>query len=163
MKVGQDHDYKHSTESLYALFTDANEVEAKLEGIGGRNIRIDECETDDDGAFVSYVREMPMEVPGILSKFLQPWNTVGQSEQWRDCGDSVYEADLDFDIPGVPVTITGTLGLEPADDGCINHVQVTVTCGIPFVGKALAEFVANDCLRVMGDEFEYLTDRLDSA
>ena len=161
MKVGQDHEYAHSTNTVYALFTDAGEVRAKLEGIGARNIHIEECETTADGAFVSFVREMPAEVPGILSKFLQPWNSIEQTEHWQDCGDGVYRADLDFDIANVPVTLSGTLELEPIDDGCINRVRVTVDCGIPFIGKTLAEYVANDCLRVMGDEFEYLSDRLD--
>jgi hypothetical protein len=38
---------------------------------------------------------------------------------------------------------------------------MTVECGIPFIGRTLAEYVANDCLRIMGDEFEYLSDRMD--
>jgi len=160
MRIRENHEYAHGTDALYALFTDIREVEAKMEALGARNIEIEECELYEDGAVVSFVREMSAEVPGILSKFLQPWNTVGQAENWRDCGDGVYEADLDIDIANVPVTITGTLRLEPIDGGCINHVQVTVECGIPFVGKTLAEFVASDCARLIEEEYEYLTERL---
>ena len=160
MKISRDHNYAHSTDAVFALFTDAKEIKAKQKVLGARNMRVEECERDADGAAVRFVRELPAEVPGILSKFLQPWNTVGQAENWRDCGDGVYEADLDIDIANVPVTITGTLRLEPIDGGCINHVQVTVECGIPFVGKTLAEFVASDCARLIEEEYEYLTERL---
>ncbi len=161
MKVKRDHPYSHSSETVYALFTDADEIHAKQEAIGAREISIEECERDDDGAAVSFVRELPADVPGILKKFLQPWNTVRQSEQWRVCEDDVYRADLEIEITGVPVTVTGTLELEPTDDGCVNHVRMEVDSGIPFVGKTLAEFVAKDCKRIVRDEFEYITEKLD--
>ena len=160
MKIRRDHEYAHSTDVVFALFTDKDEIEAKQEALGARNIRIEDCERDEEGAVVSFIRELPADVPGILKKFLQPWNTIEQSEQWRDCGDGVYEADLEIDIAGVPVTVRGTLKLEPTDDGCVNHVRMTVDSGIPFVGKTLAEFVAKDCKRIVAEEYEYISERL---
>ena len=163
MKIRRDHEYAHGTDTLFALFTDARQIKAKQKALGARNIRVEECDRDADGAVVRFVRELPAEVPGILSKFLQPWNTVEQSEQWQSCDDGVYKADLAIDIANVPVTISGTLKLEPAEEGCVNHVRMTVDCGIPFVGKTLAEFVAKDCKRIIADEYAYISDRLDSA
>ena len=160
MKIKRDHNYAHSTDTVFALFTDVKEIKAKQKALGARNIRVEECERKAGGAVVRFVRELPADVPGILSKFLQPWNTVEQSEQWRSCGDGVYKADLTIDIANVPVTISGTLKLEPVKDGCVNHVRMAIDCGIPFVGKTLAEFVAKDCKRIIADEFEYISDRL---
>jgi hypothetical protein len=163
MKIHRDHEYAHSTDTVFALFTDAKEIEKKQEALGARNIRVEECDRDDDSAVVRFIRELPAEVPGILSRFLQPWNTVEQSEQWRICGGGAFEADLTIDIANVPVTITGTLKLEPVDPGCINHVRMAVHSGIPFVGKTLADFVAKDCKRIIADEYVYISDRLDIA
>ncbi len=160
MKINRDHDYAHGTDTVFALFTDAKEIKAKQKALGARKLRVEECERDDDGAVVRFVRELPAEVPGILSKFLQPWNTVQQLEEWRDCGDGVYEADIEIDIANVPVTVSGTLKLEPTERGCVNHVRMTVDSGIPFVGKTLAEFVGKDCKRIIADEFEYISERL---
>ena len=162
MKVRRDHEYAHDTDVVFALFTDAEEVDLKQQALGAREIEIEECEIDEDGAVVRFVRELPADVPGILKKFLQPWNTVGQSEQWQVYEGGVYEADLVIDIHNVPVTVEGTLTLEPTDDGCVNHVRLTIDCGIPFVGKTLAEFVAVDCKRLVRDEYEYITERLSS-
>ena len=67
------------------------------------------------------------------------------------------------DIANVPVTITGTLDLEPVDGGCVNHVRIDIDCGIPFVGSTLAEFVAKDCERLVADEYDYICRRLGSA
>ena len=148
---------------MFALFTDRKAINAKQEALGARNIRIEECETSADAAVVSFVRELPADVPGILSKFLQPWNTVAQTERWTCYAGDVYQAGLEIDIAGVPVTIEGTLELEPLDDGCVNHVRMTIDCGIPFVGKTLAEFVAIDCKRLIADEYDYISECLDSG
>jgi hypothetical protein len=163
MKVHRDHEYTHGTDTVFALFTDAKEIKTKQEALGARNIHVEECEKNDDSAVVRFIRELPAEVPGILSKFLQPWNTVEQSEQWRICGSGVYKANLAIDIANVPVTITGTLELEPVDLGCINHVRLGFDSGIPFIGKTLADFVAKDCKRIIADEYEYISDRLDQT
>ena len=162
MRISRDHEYLHSTDAVFALFTDRDAIIAKQEALGARNIRIEEFETSAHGAIVRFVRELPADVPGILSKFLQPWNTVEQTERWTSYADDVYQAELEIDIAGVPVTIEGTLELEPLDGGCVNHVRMTIDCGIPFVGKTLTEFVAIDCKRLIADEYNYISERLDS-
>ncbi len=163
MKIRRDHEYAHDLEAVYALFTDADEIEAKQEALGARSICIEECEVYDDGADVRFVRELPADVPRILTKFLQPWNTARQSERWWSKDDGRYEADLEIEIAGVPVTISGSLELEPLENGCVNHIRMTVDCGIPLVGKTLAEFVGKDCKRLIADEYQYLTERLESG
>ena len=162
MNISRDHEYAHDTDTLFALFTDADEIEAKQQALGARNIRIEECATNADGVAVRFVRELPADVPGLLSKFLQPWNTVAQSEQWTGYTDDTYEAELDIDIANVPVTVKGTLQLEPVDGGCVNHVRMSVDCSLPFVGKTLAEFIAKDCKRLIANEYAYISEQLDS-
>jgi hypothetical protein len=162
MRISEDHGYAHGADAVYALFTDASEIEAKQEVLGAREIRVIECATDADGALVRFERELPAEVPGLLSQFLQPWNRVAQSEQWRCCADGRFEADLSIDVANVPVTVGGTLEIVPTPDGCVNRVRLRIDCGIPFVGKALAEAVAADCQRLIESEYEYITDRLDA-
>jgi hypothetical protein len=163
MKIRQDHEYAHELEAVYAFFIDEEQIEAKHAALGARNISIEECELYEDGADVSFVRELPAEVPGVLAKFLQPWNTVQQSEQWRSSDNGGYDAELDIDIAGVPVTITGTLELEPVEGGCVNHVRIDIDSGIPFVGRTLAEFVAKDCERLVAEEYDYICERLGSG
>ncbi len=160
MKIQQEHEYTHGTADVFALFTDEREIEAKQQALGARNIRVEECDVGDDGASIRFVRELPAEVPGMLKKFLKPWNTVEQSEQWRHLGGDEYEAEIAIDVANVPVSVSGTLELEPVGDGCVNHVRVSVDCGIPFVGKTLAEFVGKDCERLITEEYAYLCKRL---
>ena len=162
MKIRRDHEYPHVLEAVYALFVDEEEIEAKHAALGARNFSIEQCELYEDGADVRFVRELPAEVPGVLAKFLQPWNTVEQAEQWRSSDNGGYDAELDIDIAGVPVTITGTLELEPVEGGCVNHVRIDIDCGIPRVGGTLAEYVTRDCKRLVADEYDYICRRLGS-
>ncbi len=163
MQIKREHEYAHDTDAVFAILTDEEEIEAKQEALGARNVRIEECEADADGAVVRFVRELPADVPGMLKKFLQPWNTVAQSEDWSLLDDGGYEAEITIDVANVPVSVSGTLHLEPVEGGCVNHVRVSVDCSIPFVGKTLAEFVAMDCKRILAEEYAYVRDRLDDA
>lgn len=163
MKISTNHRYSHNTGTVYSVFTDTKEIRDKQKALGARKIRVLECERDTDGAIVRFVRELPAEVPGILSRFLQPWNSVEQSERWRSLDDDIFESELTIDIANVPVTVVGTLKLKPLEDGCVNQVRLVIECGIPFVGKSLAEFVAADCKRLIDAEYKYITGRLASA
>lgn len=163
MKIRRDHEYAHALEDVYALFVNEDEIEAKHAALGARNIRIEECELFEDGADVRLVRELPAEVPGVLARFLQPWNTVEQTEQWRSTDNGGYDATLEIDIANVPVTITGTLELEPTMRGCVNHVRIDIDCRIPLIGRTLAEFVAKDSERLIANEYAYLCERLASG
>lgn len=163
MKISVNHRYSHSTDALYSMFTNSKEIKAKQKSLGARKIRVLDCERGSDGADVRFVRELPAKVPGILSRFLQPWNSVEQSERWRCLDGDIFKSDLSIDIANVPVAVGGTLKLKPVDDGCVNQVRLVIDCSIPFVGNTLAEFVAADCKRLIDAEYKYITDRLASA
>ncbi len=119
-----------------------------------------DCTRDPDGAVDRFVRELPAEVPGILSRFLHPWNGVEQLERWRSCDGGRFKSKLTIDVANVPVTVIGTLELKPVDEGCVNQVRLVVDCGIPFIGKSLAEFIASDCKRLIAAKYKFITDRL---
>ena len=139
-------------------------VEAKHAALGARDICIINCERDSDGAYVRFERELPIElpddIPSIITKFLQPWNSVEQIEEWLETGEGGFKSDMSIDIATMPVTITGTLELKPHDEGCVNEIRLSVDCSIPFVGKPLANFVGTDCKRLIAAEYEYITERL---
>jgi len=160
MRITKDHVYEHGSDAVYALYTNAAQIKDRQEALGARGINVLDCDKDSEGTVVRYVRELPAEVPGILAKFLSPWNKVEQSEMWFDKGDGIYHATLDINVANVPVIVKGTLELNPTDAGCVNRVRLGVGCSIPFVGKTLAEFVAADCERLLADEYQHISDRL---
>jgi hypothetical protein len=105
-------------------------------------------------------------VPGLLSKFLGAWNRIEQSEAWQgEAGTSrvginkIGIVSLPSGI-SVPVTVTGTQTLRPNGDGCTNDIVFEINCGIPLIGKKLAEFVAGDIQKFMGLEYGFTKNYL---
>lgn len=147
--------------SVYATFIDASNIKAKQKALDARKIRVLECDVAPDRASVKFARELPAAVPDVLRRFIQPWNRVEQSEEWRRTEDG-FAAQLAIDIANVPVDVSGTLRLKATQDGCVNEVRIDVSCGIPFVGKTLAQFVAADCERLVAEEYDYIKALLDA-
>ncbi len=160
VRLSATHRYSVSPAELYAQFVDSDSVGKKHAALGGRNVEVECSDADESGADVRIRREMPAKVPGLLSKFLQPWNDVVQHETWTRTADGGYRAELDIDIRNVPVDITGSLNISGDARNCENRVVLKIDCGIPFVGKTLAEFVAGDCRRLMAAEYDYLQREL---
>jgi hypothetical protein len=160
MEIKDLHQYDHAVESVFQFFHDPNAVKTKYETIGARNVEILDA-SEDGGVFtIKIQREVPADVPGVLQKFLGAWNKVVQTERWQTTADGGRTCDLDVDIAGVPVTVTGTMALQPRGEGCANDVRMKVTCGIPLVGKKLAEFVGGDTKKAMDSEYAYIKSHL---
>jgi len=160
VRITAKHRYAQGTQAVLATFTDAGEIKAKQKALGARKTRVRECKRTSQGMRVRFVRELPAAVPGVLKRFIQPWNSVEQSETWREIGDDGFAADLAINIANVPVDVSGTLQLKPTGDGCVNVVRIDVSSAIPFLGKTLAQFVAADCKRLVAKEYDYIKQHL---
>lgn len=159
-RIETAHAYTQDAAALYAQFIDEAAVIAKHEKLGARNVEIVEWSVDDEGAELVFRREVPIEVPGFLKRFLQPWNTVTQREHWIIEDPGVYHADIEVGIENVPVTIEGTLDIGDTDEGCVNDVVLSVSSAVPLVGGKLADFVAGDSRRLIDAEYRYLRKAL---
>lgn len=154
------HAYAQDSDTLYAQFVDEAAVTAKHEKLGARDVEIIEWSADDEGASLVFRREVPIEVPGFLKRFLQPWNTVTQRERWQVEDVGLYHADIEVEIDNVPVRIEGTLDIGSTDEGCVNDVMLAVSSSVPLVGGKLADFVAGDSRRLIDAEYRYLKKAL---
>ena len=155
MKVSAQHRYDCSIDEIYALFTDKNFYLEKFAACGARDIKITKAAATDDGFIVDSEREVPADVPGVLKSFLGDWNKIRQTESWEgEPGDEYYN-DFEIAAQGVPVEMSGTMNLMPEGDGCINDIEIEISCAIPLVGKKLAQFVASDTEKTLLAEYEF--------
>jgi hypothetical protein len=166
LKIQDTHNYDQNVDIVFKAFIDPNFVKAKYEGIGARNVEIVECSEQGGAHTFETKRELPANVPGLLSKFLGAWNRIEQSEAWQgEAGTSrvginkIGIVSLPSGI-SVPVTVTGTQTLRPNGDGCTNDIVFEINCGIPLIGKKLAEFVAGDIQKFMGLEYGFTKNYL---
>ena len=49
----------------------------------------------------------------------------------------------------------------PDGDGCVNDIEMEVKCGIPLLGKKLAEFIAQDIEKILAAEYEFIKEQVD--
>ena len=161
MKIKALHQYKQDVDTVFGLFHNPDFMKDKYIGIGARNVEVVECSGSDGHYSVKVKREVPADVPGLLKKFLNPWNTLVQSEQWEGSAGGPYHCKISIEISGVPVGISGEIELRTQDSGCVNDVRIEVKCGIPLVGGKLADFVGSDAEKAIQAEYEFIRGRLE--
>ncbi len=131
-----------------------------MQGIGARNVEVLECAGSEGRYTVKVKREVPADVPALLKKFLNPWNTIVQSETWEGKAGGPYRCKFTVEIAGVPVSMSGEMELRTQDGGCVNDVRIEVKCGIPLIGGKLADFVGSDAEKATQAEYEFIRAHL---
>lgn len=160
MKIKALHEYAKDVDTVFGLFHDPDFMKVKYEGIGARNVEVLECAGSEGRYTVKVKREVPADVPSLLKKFLNPWNTIVQSETWEGKAGGPYRCKLAVEIAGVPVGMGGEMELRSQDGGCVNDVRLEVKCGIPLIGGKLADFVGGDAEKATQAEYEFIRAHL---
>ena len=160
MKIKALHQYAKDVDTVFGLFHDPDFMKVKYEGIGARNVEVLECAGSEGRYTVKVKREVPADVPALLKKFLNPWNTIVQSETWEGKAGGPYRCKFTVEIASVPVSMSGEMELQTQDGGCVNDVRIEVKCGIPLIGGKLADFVGSDAEKATQAEYEFIRAHL---
>ena len=115
MKIKAVHQYAKDVDTVFGLFHDPAFMKVKYEGIGARNVEVLECAGSEGRYTVQVKREVPADVPSLLKKFLNPWNTIVQSETWEGKAGGPYRCKFTVEIASVPVSMSGEPGCCAAD------------------------------------------------
>ena len=126
----------------------------KYTSLGHQEVKIVERTERADVARVTSRRKVPMEVPGFAKRFLNPLNTVEQTDEWQPAiAKGERYGTWKVSASGVPVSVGGTLHLVAAGKGrTLDEITGEVACSIPFVGGKLASYVGADVERTMRSE-----------
>ena len=160
MKIKALHQYARDVDTVFGLFHDPDFMKVKYQGIGARNVEVLECAGSEGRYTIKVKREVPADVPSLLKKFLNPWNTIVQNETWEGKPGGPFRCKLAVEIAGVPVGMSGDMELRTQDSGCINDVRLEVKCGIPLIGGKLADFVGSDAEKATQAEYEFIRAHL---
>jgi hypothetical protein len=158
MEVKGRHVYAQGVETVFRSFGDKARIAARFHSLGARNVQIAHCKLTKTTLDMTMTREMPVDAPGLLKKFLGEWNQSTQEEHWTGSAAKGYTCDLVIVLKGVPVTVTGRFFLSGDATQCVNDVTMTFESGIPLVGKKLADFVGTQATAVMQKEYEFIRD-----
>ena len=156
MEVKGKHIYAQGVDTMFRSFGDALRIESRFKALGARNIQIDHCRLTKTTLDMTMRREMPVEAPGLLKKFIGAWNQSTQTEHWTGNAVKGYTCDLSIVLNGVPVTVKGHYFLFGDAHQCVNDVALSFQSTIPLVGQKLAEFVGAQAASVMAREYEFI-------
>lgn len=155
MKFTKTFEFKQDVDSIFKAYTDEVFLQKKMEALGARNIEI-VIEKNKKETKITVTREMPADVPGILKKFLNPWNKMIQKEIWSGSKGGPYYGNLEIEVEGAPVNVKGEMKIAATESGSIAANITEISTSIPFIGKSIKKFVANASEEAIDKEFEYV-------
>lgn len=141
--------------SIYKCYTNEDFVNSKLEFFGGRNIEV-KIQNMEDRVIIESSREVQAEPPGALKKFASPWTKMIQKEIWQGKPGGPFSGNMSIEIEGIPATIFGHMILTSTVDGTVANNTTDIKCSVPFFGKAITKFIAQQSEKAIADEFEYM-------
>lgn len=156
MELTNKHKYKQNIDNIYKAYTNKKFLKAKMESLGARNVEI-EIEKGENETTIKITREMPSDVPGVLKKFVKPWNKMFQTEVWEGEKGGPYKAKMKVRVEGTPVKMDGTLRIKETKSGGCSVKSITeISCNVPFVGKKLTKFIAESAEVSIGEEATFI-------
>src|SRR6185503_20249775 len=143
MQFTDKHSFDKPAATVIRMFADKAYFERKYQDLGFKNIEVLE-HTVDAKKFrikVRYSAPNSAPLPDFARKFLADMNVITQSDTW-DLEKKTGR--LEAEIKGVPVKVSADMKLADEGSGSANTLKWNLSCGIPFVGGKLEEFVGSD-------------------
>lgn len=145
--------YDASPEEVFAMITDVTFQEQVFERLRVPSYDVvvggaDDLGAGDDLAVRFHWQTKPSDVPVVARRFVGHTLELAQNKVWHRADvDGAREADVDGEVTGVPVKVTGTTRIVPAGRGTTQAFDLRVTASVPMVGRGLEQVVA-DAVRV---------------
>ena len=163
MEVKVRHVYDQPVDTVFSAFGNKASLERRYKDLGARNIKVEKCKLTKTSLDLVTSREVPVNAPALLKKFMGEWNLANQKEQWTGTAGKSYQGHAMISIKGVPVTITAKMVLASSTKGCTNDVTLTIESSIPFIGSKLAEFVGQTSVTELQKQYAHIKASLIST
>lgn len=155
------HQLGGDVDSVHALMTDADFLQRKFASTGATDIHVECGATAAGGARVVVRRKVTVELPGFAAKFIQPTNTLVQTEEWAPpSGDGRRVCSYRVEVQGVPSHIDGTVTLSPDAGGTRQDVEAQVKVSIQLAGGKLEKLAVDSGTNLLRDEAEFTNREL---
>lgn len=156
MEIKGSHTYGAPVETVIRMLGEGDATVAKYESMNSREVKILECDAQDDTLRIVSSRVVDVDLPGFAKRVLRPTNTMRQTDEWRRRGDGSWQGTFDVEVQGAPIHISGTMSLAPADGQAVHDVSIRVEVKVPIVGGRIADWAAKgEVRRNLDGEFTF--------
>lgn len=161
MRLHHDYSFDAACEDVYALLTDEDFQNERIEGTG-----VDPTASvtqDGESDIVTITLRLPTAgAPSAMRTFVGDHLVVTDERHWgAEEADGARRGSLTVRVADVPVSMRGTVSLVPDGDGCVLTVDGDLRCSIPIVGRMIETQLAEGLDGVVDAEADAVAARLD--
>jgi hypothetical protein len=133
-----------TVDEVHALLTDQAFQEAKCAATTDGGATSVDISRNAGGQRVRTSRELPSDgLPDVARSFVGDHLTVIEVHDWSGpAADGSRESALDIHVKGAPLTIKGTLRLEPSGAGTAEVLDAELKANVPLIGGRLEKAAA---------------------
>ncbi|MBV8178432.1 MAG: DUF2505 domain-containing protein [Mycobacterium sp.] len=144
-------DYPDSVEDLLQVFGDERYWLAWLAEYGPNEATLDSIRVGANGSVeVACTQTLPHDrLPAVVTRVYKGDLQIKREESWSALTDGETTCAITADMPGTPVTLSGTAQLTPdpaGADGAQLRVQGSVEVRIPVIGRQIEKVIANQLM-----------------
>lgn len=151
-----------TVDEVHALLTGRAFQEAKCAAttVGGPTTV--EIGGGNGGERVRTVRELPSDtLPDIARSFVGKHLMIIEVHDWSGpAADGSRQSSLDIHAKGAPLTIKGTLRLEPSGSGTVKVIDAELKANVPLIGGRLESAAAGPIITAIDVETDLLREWL---
>jgi hypothetical protein len=151
LNVTQQYDAPAS--EVFALFSDQEFVEARLEDAGGLDAKVVSLDVTDDGVKIVTRQSIPASaLPSMVASMIPGDPATERVEEWTATGDTGYSAQFSVIVKGAPATLKGTMNLVDAGAGSTLTVDGTAAVPIPLFGGKIEGVIVEQVTSLLKSE-----------
>ena len=151
-KVTATMTYEATCDEVFAMFRERPYIEQKILRTGGTNPEINVVDVGSD-VEITTIRDLPAQVPGFVKAFTGDQIHVVEKARWSPADDlGARTAAVTLVFEGTPSTISGTLSLHPAPQGCVVDAVFEVKATVPLIGGKIESVIAGEVERAIRQE-----------
>lgn len=95
-----------------------------------------------DQVTIRLLRVMPPDVPDFVRKFVGDTIDLDQTDVWEPpAPDGSRNGTISIDMVGAPVTLRGTMRLQPDGAGSVTTIDGKIKASVPFVAGRIEQAV----------------------
>lgn len=127
--------------TVFAMLTDEDYIGRKARAANAIRHEVSVTRNGDQ-VTIRLLRVMPPDVPDFVRRFVGDTIDLHQTDVWGPAApDGSRNGTIAIDMAGAPVTLRGTLRLEPDGRGSVTSVEGKIKASVPFVGGKIEQAV----------------------
>ena len=162
MRLTKREELNGTVDEVHALLTDPAFQEAKCAATTDNGVYSVTIGGGLDGRRVHTERQLPSDgLPDVARSFVGDHLTVIEVLDWSSPGsDGSRRSLVDIHIKGAPLTLKGTVRLEPAGTNTIEVIEADLKANVPLIGGKLERAAADPINVAIRIEIELLREWL---